>query len=187
MYIEPSDLSTDQMYLFGICWLVSTGIVPESLEKRHPDNMSHARWLTTTNMLLRLFVARESQDENLLLQAKFILNMYAEMWFREKCKPQVQNGLVNLFLMLITRRDFDDSRISFVVILIAHPSFHSRKNHFFCIFFYWGPQDTVLVSSNFATTFKTVRIYELHLTQCLEISGIIYNIDNIRINLLKMY
>ena len=51
------DPSTDQMYLYEICWLISSGIVPESLSKRHPGNISHARWLTTANRLLRLYVA----------------------------------------------------------------------------------------------------------------------------------
>ena len=125
------------MYLYEICWLVSSGIVPESLAKRHPGNMSHARWLTTANRLLRLYVATESRDENLLLLVNFILKMYAEMWFRKKCIPQVQNGLVNLFLMLNAMRDFDDSRISFVVIIIAYPSFHSRKKNKFLGFFLW--------------------------------------------------
>ena len=48
----------------------------------------------------------------------------------------------------------------------------TRKNIFY-IFYDWEPQDIVLVSSNFATTFKTVRIYEFYLTQCLEISGLV--------------
>ena len=42
LHIEPSDLSTDQMYLYEVC-LVSSGIVPEILAKRHPIDMSHAR------------------------------------------------------------------------------------------------------------------------------------------------
>ena len=82
--IEPSDLSTDQMSLYETWWIVSGGIVPESLAKRHPDNMSCARWLTTANRLLRLYVATESRDENLLWLVNFILKMYADMWFRKK-------------------------------------------------------------------------------------------------------
>ena len=75
--IEPSDLSTDQMYLYEICWLVSSGIVPESLAKRYPGNMSHARCLTTANRLLKLYVATESLDENLLLLVSFLLKRHS--------------------------------------------------------------------------------------------------------------
>ena len=80
--------------------LASSGIVPDSLAKRHPGNMSNARWLTTANRLLRLYVATESRDKNLLLLVNFILKLYAEMWFGRKCIPQVQKSLVHLFLML---------------------------------------------------------------------------------------
>ena len=104
--IEPSVLSTDQMYLYEIFCLVSNGIMPESLAKRHPRNVSHARWLTTANRLIRLYVATESRDENLLLLVNFILKVYAEMWFRKKCILQVHNDLVHLFLMLNYLRDF---------------------------------------------------------------------------------
>ena len=61
-------------------------------------------------------------------------------------------------------------------------SINGKKINFFSIFYDWGPQDIVLGSSNFATLFELVRIYEVHLTQCLETSGIFNNIDNIRIN-----
>ena len=69
------------------------------------------------------------------------------MWFRKKFIPQVQNGLVNLFLMLNAMRYFEDSRISFMFIKIAYPSFHSRKKIiFFAISYDWGPQYIMLVS-----------------------------------------
>ena len=59
---------------------------------------------------------------------------------------------------------------------------YGKKSIFFIIFYEWGPQDIVLLSSNFAITFKIMYIYEFYLTQCLKISVIIYNIDNIHIN-----
>ena len=65
--IKSSDLSTDQMYLYENCLLLSSGIAPESLARRHPGNMSRARRLNTTNRLLRFYVATESRDENILL------------------------------------------------------------------------------------------------------------------------
>ena len=43
--IEPSDLSTDKMYLYEICYPVSSGIFPESLVNKHPANTSYARWV----------------------------------------------------------------------------------------------------------------------------------------------
>ena len=104
------------------------------------------------------------------------------MCFRKQCIPQVQSGLVHLFIKLNALQDFDESRISSVVIIIAYASSHYREKSIFLVFFYdWGPQYIVLVTSNFETTFKILHSYEFHLTQCLEKSGIIFNIDNIRI------
>ena len=40
--IESSFPSPDQMYLYEVCCSVSGGIVPESLAKKHPGNISHA-------------------------------------------------------------------------------------------------------------------------------------------------
>ena len=40
--IEPSDLSTDKMYLYEICYSVSSGIPPESLVNKHPASTSYA-------------------------------------------------------------------------------------------------------------------------------------------------
>ena len=99
------------------------------------------------------------------------------MCFRKKLIPQVQNGLVQQFLM-------DNCRILSVVIIIAYASSHLReKVNVFRFFYDWGPQDFVLVSSNLKKkTFKIVRIYEVHLKQCLEKFAIRYNVDNIRIN-----
>ena len=73
------------------------------------------------------------------------------------------------------------SLISFAVFIYSLSLFPFMENIFFCIFYYYGPQDIVLESSNVATTFKVVPIYKFHLTQCLETTGIIYNIDYIRI------
>ena len=80
--------------------LVIGGIVPESLAYKHPGNMSHASYLATTNRILRLYVAAESPDENLLITVNFMLKVYAQVWFRIKCRPQFQNGPTHLFHML---------------------------------------------------------------------------------------
>ena len=74
--------------------------MPESSANNHPGNMSHARWLTTTNRILRLYVATEAPDENLLIVTNFILKVHAEMGFKIKCRPQVQSGPTHLFHIL---------------------------------------------------------------------------------------
>ena len=88
------------MYLYEICCSVSGGKVPENLANKHPRNMNHARWLATANSILRLYVATESLDVNLIIKITFISKMYADLWFRIKCRPQVESGPTHLFHML---------------------------------------------------------------------------------------
>lgn len=52
--LVPDDLSTDQKYLWDICQTVTSGICTESLANRNPGKLSHSRWLTAANRILRL-------------------------------------------------------------------------------------------------------------------------------------
>ena len=58
----------------------------------------------------------------------------------------------------------------------------TKKNQYFCILYEWGPQDTLIGTSNFATKFEIVCIVEFYLTQCLKTYVIINNKDIIRSN-----
>ena len=55
--VDANILSTDQKYLYEIHTAVSTGIIPEGLASRSPGCLNHARWLTTANRLLRIYVS----------------------------------------------------------------------------------------------------------------------------------
>lgn len=100
-------LSTDQQYLYDICQAVSTGSCSQSLANRYPGmdvlfmliygniietiflkfnmgNLSHSRWLTTANSVLRLYVSTAEPSETLNLLVTFIMRVYAPMWFKIK-------------------------------------------------------------------------------------------------------
>ena len=52
-----TDLSTGQKYLLNIHETVSSCLVSKDLGKRSPGNLNHARWLTTANHILRLYIS----------------------------------------------------------------------------------------------------------------------------------
>jgi len=54
--VDRDKLSTEQAYLFDMCRAVSCGVVPEELANRSPGKMHHARWVTTGNHILRLYI-----------------------------------------------------------------------------------------------------------------------------------
>ncbi|KAK4880727.1 hypothetical protein RN001_008873 [Aquatica leii] len=62
------DLSSDQRYLYDITSAVLSGKCSSDLSNRSPGKMSHARWLTKANRILRLYRnAFFAHPENLLL------------------------------------------------------------------------------------------------------------------------
>ncbi|KAK5648348.1 hypothetical protein RI129_003240 [Pyrocoelia pectoralis] len=95
-----SDLSTDQQYLLDIVQSVETGNVSASLASRNPGKLSHARWLTTANRIMRLYVATKVPDENLCLLTTYISKVYAPFWFRVKLQPSCYDGSRHLFKLI---------------------------------------------------------------------------------------
>jgi hypothetical protein len=63
--IDKNDLITDQKYLHEMHQAVSSGMLSEDLAKRSPGSLNHARWVTTANRILRLYVSVESPSKNL--------------------------------------------------------------------------------------------------------------------------
>lgn len=94
------DLSTDQSYLRDIVIAISTGTVSESLARRNSGHMSHARWLTTANRILRLYVSSENPKPELKTLAQFIMKVYAQVWFFIKKNSTFKDGPKHLFRMI---------------------------------------------------------------------------------------
>ena len=95
--VTADDLSTDQQYLFDICEAVITGCCSLSLSRRDPGAMSHSRWLTTANRILRLYVASECPSDNLKTLATYVVRVYGPMWFHIKMKPSCKDGSLHLW------------------------------------------------------------------------------------------
>lgn len=107
--LEPDDLSTDQQYLYKICIGIQNGTITPNLAKRDPGKMSHARWLTTANRVLRLYVATKNPSANLAILTEFILKVYAPVWFEIKTKPHICDGARHLWKVINSSRGFPDN------------------------------------------------------------------------------
>lgn len=95
--ITPSELSTDQQYLYEICTAISSGNISLSLSQRGPGKLNHSRWLTTANRILRLYVATENPSTNLKILTQYIMKVYAVSWFEIKSKPSCRHGSKHFF------------------------------------------------------------------------------------------
>lgn len=99
-----NDLSTDQQYLHKIVSAVILGVFPKDLENKSPGKLSHARWITRANRILRLYVATEKPTENLITLATFVVKVYAPSWFLIKSKPSCKDGTHHLFNIIVASR-----------------------------------------------------------------------------------
>ena len=68
-------LSCDQQYLYQMCCAIRDGNCSVRLAEKYPSKMSHARWLTTANRLLRLYVATTNPTENLNILTQYIIKV----------------------------------------------------------------------------------------------------------------
>jgi hypothetical protein len=94
--IDELDLSKDQKYLYDICKAVECDAVSQDLK---PGPVVHSSWLTTACRILRLYVGTTRPTKNLNILVKFILKVYALMWFEIKNEPSCTNGAPLLWKM----------------------------------------------------------------------------------------
>jgi hypothetical protein len=95
--VDVTTLSTDQKYLYQIHQAISVGEVSHDLSSRSPGGLNHARWITTANRILRLYVSTEEPSHNLVTLTHFVMEVYAPMWFIIKGNPYVQSGPKHIF------------------------------------------------------------------------------------------
>lgn len=107
--ISFAELSTDQQYLYKICNAISKGKVSLSLSHRDPGKMAHARWITTANRILRLYVATETPSESLLILSQYVIKVYALLWFEIRSQPSCKNGSKHFFGMIKMSRFLPDN------------------------------------------------------------------------------
>lgn len=89
---DSTDISTDQKYLWDMCHAISNGYCSVGFSKREPGKLFHARWLTTANRILRVYVGTEAPSNNLKILVVFILKVYAPLWFQIKAHPSCKDG-----------------------------------------------------------------------------------------------
>ncbi|GBO11390.1 hypothetical protein AVEN_151539-1 [Araneus ventricosus] len=93
---QPTNLRCDQKYLLDICTSISSGVGSSGLAKRQPNTLNLARWLTTTNRILRLYISTSDPSNELITLVVFTLRVYAPSWFRIKVHHSIKDGARHL-------------------------------------------------------------------------------------------
>ena len=123
------DLSNDQKYGYKMMQVIRTGVIDEELAKLKVGPISHARWLTTANRFMRLYISkhgfRGNNLKNLKLIVEFIVSVYYVIWcvflylsikkinslfemlrFEIKCEPLMVNGPAHVLKQVQLVRDY---------------------------------------------------------------------------------
>lgn len=93
---------------------ISNGVVRADLSHIKPGPISHSRWLTKANRLLRLYVSTENPSRNLKILATYIMKVYVPMHFNIKYYNSVVFGSV-LFYKFIRWIQYLDTNLRGVV------------------------------------------------------------------------
>ena len=116
--VDRNTLSTDQKYLYDIFQSITTGKVSIEIARKSPGKMSHSRWLTTANRILRLYVSTTDPDDNFKMLVEFIMRVYAPMWFKIKVHHNAEDGRGNLMATIKAARNLSEGvkKIAYPVI-----------------------------------------------------------------------
>lgn len=125
--IDRSILSKDQQYLLDISSAVQSGICPIDLSHREPGPLSHARWLTMANRILRLYVSVEYPSDEHKIVVHFILKSYMPVWFNIKKSKYLTDGPEHIFQTVKSSRFLPENLLQVIDPVIernayfAHP------------------------------------------------------------------
>lgn len=117
------ELSTDQKYLYELCHAVSTGFCTPELANRQPGKMVHSRWLTTANRILRLYISSLNPSESLQFLVKYVVKVYAPIWFQIKKNTSFKKGSKHIFQMIVYSRFLPENLRSVVDSVIERTHF----------------------------------------------------------------
>ncbi|KAJ8870204.1 hypothetical protein PR048_029220 [Dryococelus australis] len=102
--IDRNFFSKHQQYLLDISSAIKSGRCPEDLSIREPGPLSHSRWLTTANRVLRLYLSIENPTDEHKILVSFILQSYMLVWFHIKKSKYFTNGPEHAFEVIKSSR-----------------------------------------------------------------------------------
>lgn len=127
--VDSEDLSTDQKYLWDVCQAVLTGECSPELASRNPGNISHARWLTMANRILRLYISTVDPTSQLKTLAEFVMKVYATSWFTIKCHPRIIYASQHFFKIVQSIKYLDDELKDIVQSSLQRNAFMAHPEH----------------------------------------------------------
>ncbi|GBM35679.1 hypothetical protein AVEN_97879-1 [Araneus ventricosus] len=127
--IERKILSKDQQYLLDINYAIRSGGSPEDLFVHEPGSLSHSRWLTTANRVLRLYLNIENPTVEHKILVSFILKSYIPVWFHIKKSKYFTNGPEHVFEVIESSRFLPENLLKVINPLIHRNAFFAHPEN----------------------------------------------------------
>lgn len=127
--VNAKNLNTDQKYLYDICSAISNGTVSEQLKNRTIGPISHSRWTTTANRILRVYVSDTKPSSVLTTIVKYIMIVYAPAMFELKYQSSVVFGSIHFAKMVKSSRFLEDKALKIVEKSLQKIAFFAHAEH----------------------------------------------------------
>lgn len=127
--IDKKLLSKDQRYLFDVSQAIKCGTFPNDLANCDPGPISHARWLTCANRVLRLYVSVANPSDALISIVTFILKSYMPVWFKTKRDNNISDGPIHVYQAIETSRYLSDELKAVIFPVIERNSFYAHPEN----------------------------------------------------------
>ena len=127
------DLSSDQEYLYDICWAIIEGRMDEDFAFHQPGTLCHSRWLTLANRILLAYATTRSPSKALKRLAHIVIEFYALSWFWIKSHAVSKDG-PNKYPRVQQMRPRANFRLLNTfkhIYTLLNPFFDFKKNNFF--------------------------------------------------------
>lgn len=126
---DRRDLSQDQKYLLEISEAVRLGKCSDELARRNPGTLSHSRWLTTANRVLRLYISSPVPSLRLKQIAEFVMKVYTPNWFDIKSNYSVKDGAKHVWSTISRSRYLPQDLKNVVDGVISRNSFFAHPEN----------------------------------------------------------
>ena len=94
------DIGSDQRYLRDIILAIDSGVIHPALYNKSPGKLGYARWLTTANRILRVYISTVDPTSQFIILVKYIIFVYARSWFAIKYTPIFHQRPIHVFNMI---------------------------------------------------------------------------------------
>ncbi|GBM10212.1 hypothetical protein AVEN_177481-1 [Araneus ventricosus] len=127
--IEREILSKHQQYLLDISYAVKSGSSPEDSSVREPGSLSHSRWFTMANRVLRLYLSIENTTDEHKILVSINPKSYVPVWFHIKKSKYFTNGREHVFEVIKSSRFLPENLLKVIDPVIQRNAFFAHPGN----------------------------------------------------------